>query len=192
MEPAPFVLEKALGDFAVTYELNVYCADVQAMDAALCRAAPQHPGCVQRYGVQIMTPAYEGDPPEPKIVPREGLVRDARREPGAGHASIVAGPADGLAAAGSRTGATHARRRLPPARPLRNLGWPPGARTTRRGPPPHAPASPLETACSLVSAEYAPCSIADCQPSRVGGRHTHEKRAHHALRAAAPRYLRSG
>jgi hypothetical protein len=23
------------------------------------------------YGVQIMTPAYEGDPPEPKVVPRE-------------------------------------------------------------------------------------------------------------------------
>jgi hypothetical protein len=23
------------------------------------------------YGVQIMTPAYEGDPAEPKIVPRE-------------------------------------------------------------------------------------------------------------------------
>ena len=23
------------------------------------------------YGVQIMTPAYEGDPPEPKIVPKE-------------------------------------------------------------------------------------------------------------------------
>jgi hypothetical protein len=23
------------------------------------------------YGVQIMTPAYEGDPPEPKLVPKD-------------------------------------------------------------------------------------------------------------------------
>ena len=28
MEPRPFVLQKKLGDFAVTYELNVYCSDV--------------------------------------------------------------------------------------------------------------------------------------------------------------------
>ena len=27
-EPRPFVLMKKLGDFAVTYELNVYCHDV--------------------------------------------------------------------------------------------------------------------------------------------------------------------
>ena len=31
-EPRPFVWEKALGDFAVTYELNAHCNDVQAME----------------------------------------------------------------------------------------------------------------------------------------------------------------
>ena len=31
------------------------------------------------YGVQIMTPAYEGDPAEPKLVPREGGTRRRRR-----------------------------------------------------------------------------------------------------------------
>src|SRR6185503_10545274 len=30
-EPAPFVRQLALGDFAVTYEINVYCDNVQAM-----------------------------------------------------------------------------------------------------------------------------------------------------------------
>jgi small-conductance mechanosensitive channel len=30
-EPAPFVLQKSLGDFAVTYELNAYCDDPQRM-----------------------------------------------------------------------------------------------------------------------------------------------------------------
>jgi small-conductance mechanosensitive channel len=32
-QPAPFVFQKALGDFAVTYELNVYCDNAQAMGA---------------------------------------------------------------------------------------------------------------------------------------------------------------
>jgi CTP:molybdopterin cytidylyltransferase MocA len=27
--------------------------------------------CFNEYGVQIMTPAYEGDPGRPKLVPRE-------------------------------------------------------------------------------------------------------------------------
>ena len=37
------------------------------------------------YGVQIMTPAYEGDPPEPKVVPRESwhLPPAAKTEEGA-------------------------------------------------------------------------------------------------------------
>ena len=30
-EPAPFGLQKSLGDFAVTYELNAYCDNLQAM-----------------------------------------------------------------------------------------------------------------------------------------------------------------
>src|SRR5262245_40630836 len=30
-EPPPFVLQKTLGDFAVTYEINVYCDNPQAM-----------------------------------------------------------------------------------------------------------------------------------------------------------------
>jgi len=47
-EPGPFVRQQSLGDFAVSYELNVYC-DKRAGDGrALHRAASEHPGCLQR------------------------------------------------------------------------------------------------------------------------------------------------
>jgi small-conductance mechanosensitive channel len=70
-EPPPFVLEKSLGDFAVTYELNVH-VDSAAMIPERYAELHRHVLDVfNEYGVQIMTPAYEGDPPEPKIVPKE-------------------------------------------------------------------------------------------------------------------------
>ena len=70
-QPPPFVLERSLGDFAVTYELNV---GVESAAGALERYAELHRNILDvfnEYGVQIMTPAYEGDPPEPKVVPQE-------------------------------------------------------------------------------------------------------------------------
>ena len=70
-EPAPFVLEKALGDFAVTYELNAYVDNAKLLPQ---RYADLHRNVLDvfnEYGVQIMTPAYEGDPEQPKVVPQE-------------------------------------------------------------------------------------------------------------------------
>ncbi len=70
-EPPPFVLQKSLGDFAVTYEINVYCDRPSEM-ARLYTALHQNILDVfNEYGVQIMTPAYEGDPQLPKVVPKE-------------------------------------------------------------------------------------------------------------------------
>jgi small-conductance mechanosensitive channel len=70
-EPAPFILQKALGDFAVTYELNAYCDEPQRM-ASLYTAMHQNILDVfNEHGVQIMTPAYEHDPPAPKVVPKD-------------------------------------------------------------------------------------------------------------------------
>ena len=70
-EPAPFVLHKSLDDFAVTYELNAYCDNPQAM-ARLYTAMHQNILDVfNEHGVQIMTPAYEGDPEAPKVVPKD-------------------------------------------------------------------------------------------------------------------------
>jgi small-conductance mechanosensitive channel len=67
-EPKPFILEKKLGDFAVTYELNVYCNNVPAIMQLYSELHRNILDVFNEYGVQIMTPAYEGDPPEPKVV----------------------------------------------------------------------------------------------------------------------------
>ena len=70
-EPPPFVLQKALGDFAVTYEINVYCDNAQAMAMIYTMLHRNVLDLFNEYGVQIMTPAYEGDPETPKVVPKE-------------------------------------------------------------------------------------------------------------------------
>jgi small-conductance mechanosensitive channel len=70
-EPAPFVLQKALGDFAITYELNAYCREPQQMAALYTDMHRNILDVFNEYGVQIMTPAYEGDPDQPKIVPKD-------------------------------------------------------------------------------------------------------------------------
>jgi small-conductance mechanosensitive channel len=67
-DPRPFVLLKKLGDFAVVYELNVYCQDVKAMNGLYTSLHRNILDVFNEYGVQIMTPAYEGDPEVPKIV----------------------------------------------------------------------------------------------------------------------------
>ena len=66
--PAPFVQVKKLGDFAVTYELNVPCGEVRTMNALYSALHRNVLDVFNEHGVQIMTPAYEGDPAEPKIV----------------------------------------------------------------------------------------------------------------------------
>jgi small-conductance mechanosensitive channel len=65
----PFVLLKKLGDFAVTYEINVFCTNVQRMGFLYTDLHRHILDVFNEYGVQIMTPAYEGDPAEPKVVP---------------------------------------------------------------------------------------------------------------------------
>ena len=70
-DPPPFVLQKALGDFAVTYEINVYCDNAQTMGIVYTRLHRNVLDLFNEYGVQIMTPAYECDPEKPKLVPKE-------------------------------------------------------------------------------------------------------------------------
>ncbi|MCU0291547.1 MAG: mechanosensitive ion channel family protein [Thermoanaerobaculaceae bacterium] len=69
--PPPFVNQKALGDFCVTYELNVACNTPQAMVRLYTELHRNILDVFNEYGVQIMTPAYEGDPNQPKVVPRD-------------------------------------------------------------------------------------------------------------------------
>jgi len=70
-EPAPFILQKSLGDFAVTYELNVYCDEPQRMGRLYTAMHQNILDVFNEHGVQIMTPAYEGDPEIPKVVPKD-------------------------------------------------------------------------------------------------------------------------
>jgi small-conductance mechanosensitive channel len=80
-DPVPFVLEKSLGDFCVIYELYAAIDDPAtrlSMYAALHRSVLD---VFNEYGVQIMTPAYEGDPEQPKVVPREQWYAAPARSP---------------------------------------------------------------------------------------------------------------
>lgn len=70
-EPPPFVLKTALGDFAVSYEINAFCEDPKKTAQVY---ADLHENILEQfneYGVQIMTPAYEGDPESPKVPPKD-------------------------------------------------------------------------------------------------------------------------
>ena len=70
-KPEPFVLQKSLSDFAVNYELNAYCRDEKRSVALYSELHRNIQDVFNEYGVAIMTPAYENDTPEPKVVPRE-------------------------------------------------------------------------------------------------------------------------
>ena len=79
---APFVHQKELGDFAVVYELNVF-SDTPDLALQLYTELRRNILDVfNEYGVQIMTPAYEGDPPEPKVVTQQNWYTPPAKAPG--------------------------------------------------------------------------------------------------------------
>ena len=83
-DPAPFVLQRALGDFAVTYEINAYCGDAGLMLALYSELHANILDVFNEYGIQIMTPAYEGDPEIAKVVPKAQWYAAPARPPAAG------------------------------------------------------------------------------------------------------------
>lgn len=70
-QPPPFVLKQSLGDFAVNYEINVYCNDASRMYFYYNALHQNILDVFNENNVQIMTPAYEGDPEKPKVVPKD-------------------------------------------------------------------------------------------------------------------------
>jgi small-conductance mechanosensitive channel len=70
-DPPPFVLQKSLGDFAVNYELNAYINDPNLRPKIYNNLHQNILDIFNENNVQIMTPAYEGDPETPKVVPKE-------------------------------------------------------------------------------------------------------------------------
>jgi small-conductance mechanosensitive channel len=84
--PPPFVIKQSLGDFAVNYEINAYCNDASKIPFYYNILHQNILDIFNENNVQIMTPAYEGDPETPKVVPREQwntpLANERREEKG--------------------------------------------------------------------------------------------------------------
>ena len=53
-KPEPLVLQKALGDFCVTYEINVYCNQPQGMNRIYTDLHRNILDVFNEYGVEIM------------------------------------------------------------------------------------------------------------------------------------------
>jgi small-conductance mechanosensitive channel len=70
-EPKPFVLQKSLDDFYVSYELNAYIATPQEMVQTYSELHQNILDAFNEAGVQIMSPHYESDPSGVKVVPKE-------------------------------------------------------------------------------------------------------------------------
>ncbi len=104
-EPPPFVLQKSLGDFAVTYELNVYCDSPQGMNRLYTALHQNILDVFNEYGVQIMTPAYEGDPDQPKLVPQEQWFTAPAKPPERGDGSDATGERSAHRSGGSPSAA---------------------------------------------------------------------------------------
>ena len=67
--PPPFVLKKALADFAVNYEINGYCQDIANINGIYSALHQNILDVFNENDVQIMTPSYRNDPDIPKVVP---------------------------------------------------------------------------------------------------------------------------
>ena len=81
-EPPPYVLQKCLGDFTVVYELNAHCDDVDRMNQHYSELHGNIQDVFNEYGVQIMSPNYDRDPEQAKIVRPENFYASPAVPPG--------------------------------------------------------------------------------------------------------------
>jgi small-conductance mechanosensitive channel len=80
-DPAPFILQQSLGDYAVNYELNVYCDKPSEMYRLYTELHRSVLDVFNEYNVQIMTPSYIADPAQPKVVPKENWFEEPAQAP---------------------------------------------------------------------------------------------------------------
>jgi len=81
-EPEPFVLQKSLDDFYVTYELNVYTRRPDRMVRIYSDLHKNIQDAFNEYGVQIMSPNYEADREAVTVVPKEKWYAPPAPKPG--------------------------------------------------------------------------------------------------------------
>jgi small-conductance mechanosensitive channel len=84
-EPKPFVQQTELGDFAITYEINVYCNDPRAMNRLYTALHSNILDLFNEYGVQIMTERA-------KIVPKDQWYSAPARPPDNENSEGSSGP----------------------------------------------------------------------------------------------------
>jgi small-conductance mechanosensitive channel len=80
-EPAPFVLQTALGDFYVNYELNAFTDRPGQMVETYADLHRNILDSFNEFGVQITSPNYVLDPAQAKVVPRERWYEAPARPP---------------------------------------------------------------------------------------------------------------
>ena len=84
--PRPVVLQRALTDFYVEYELCVYLERPELRVVTLTALHANIQDCFNEYGVQIMSPHYEADPGGEEGGAAGRVVRAAREEAGVSRA----------------------------------------------------------------------------------------------------------
>ena len=68
--PAPFILQTALEDFYVRYDLNVALVDMSRQGRILSDLHQHIQDVFNEYGVQIMSPHFENQPEQTVVVPK--------------------------------------------------------------------------------------------------------------------------
>jgi small-conductance mechanosensitive channel len=81
-EPRPFVLQRSLGEFGVRYEINVFTDQPQRMERIRSQLHRNIQDEFNEHGVEIMTPAYEGDRAKPTLTPKEQWYAAPAKRPG--------------------------------------------------------------------------------------------------------------
>ena len=81
-DPAPFILQTALDDFYVRYELNAYTDAPQEMLTIYSDLHQNIQDAFNEFEVQIMSPHYVLDPRSPAIVPKAHWYQPPARAPG--------------------------------------------------------------------------------------------------------------
>ena len=69
--PAPYVVQRALSDFYVEYQLVAHAERSDERPLALSRLHAEVQDAFNEHGVQIMSPHFLGQPGAPVLVPRE-------------------------------------------------------------------------------------------------------------------------
>jgi small-conductance mechanosensitive channel len=70
-QPAPTVFQTQLSDFYVEYQLRVVLQNPAERIAVVATLNANIQDVFNEYGVQIMSPHYRSDPPQPVLVPKE-------------------------------------------------------------------------------------------------------------------------